>query len=118
MCLLTVEDSRGWGGLWRYRSAIPKRGKNMTHDEKMLFTELLFAHRHLWITFQEYRYLQEHLDLDWETAHEIFFEESDEFYNSLAEAVREEQPFRDKLRTVLLRTEWTEVEVRNKMKNQ
>ena len=88
----------------------------MTTEEKMIFIELLFAHRHLWMTFQEYRYLQEHPDMDWKTAHEIFFEESDEVYNSLAEALREEQPLQDKLRTVLLQSELTEVEVQNWMK--
>jgi len=89
----------------------------MTIEEKTIFINLLFAHRHLWTTFQEYRYLQEHPDTDWETAHEIFFEESDEVYNSLAEALREEQPIQDKLQTVLLQSQLTEVEVRNWMKN-
>jgi hypothetical protein len=90
----------------------------MTTEEKMIFIELLFAHRHLWMTFQEYRYLQEHPEMDWETAHEIFFEESDEVYNSLADALREEQPIRDKLRTVLLQSQLTEVEVRDRMKKE
>jgi len=89
----------------------------MTIEEKTIFINLLFAHRHLWTTFQEYRYLQEHPDMDWETAHEIFFEESDEVYNSLAEALREEQPIQDKLQTVLLQSQLSEVEVRNWMKN-
>ena len=68
----------------------------MTTEEKMMFTSLLFAHRHLWMTFQEYRYLQERPDVDWEAAHEIFHEESDVVYNSLAEAVREGKPLQDK----------------------
>jgi hypothetical protein len=88
----------------------------MTTEEKMMFTSLLFAHRHLWMTFQEYRYLQEHPDVDWEAAHEIFHEESDEVYNSLAEAVREGQPLQDKLQTVLLQSELTQAEVQNWMK--
>jgi hypothetical protein len=88
----------------------------MSEDVKMLFIELLFAHRHLWMTFQEYRYLQEHPEVDWETAHQVFFEESDEVYNSLADALREEQPIRDKLRTVLLQSQLTEAEVRNQLK--
>jgi hypothetical protein len=88
----------------------------MTTEENMIFIELLFAHRHLWMTFQEYRFLQEHPEKDWDTAHEIFFEESDEIYNSLADALREGQPVRDKLRTVLLQSQLTEVEVRDWMK--
>jgi hypothetical protein len=90
----------------------------MTTDEQldMLFIELLFAHRHLWMTFQEYRYLQEHPEVDWQTAHEIFHQESDEVYNSLADALREGQPIRDKLRTALLQSNLTEVEIRNSLK--
>jgi len=89
---------------------------SVTTDEQMIFVELLFAHRHLWMTFQEYRYLQEHPEVDWETAHEIFFEESHEVYNSLADALREGQPIRDKLRTVLTQSQLTEAEVRNELK--
>ena len=85
----------------------------MTTEEKMLFSNLLFAHRHLWMTFQ----VQEHPEMDWETANDIFFEESDEVYTSLAEALLEEQPLQDKLQTVLLQSRLTEVEVRNRLKN-
>jgi hypothetical protein len=88
----------------------------MTYEEKTLFTEFLFAHRHLWMTFQEYRYLHDHPEVDWETAHEIFHEESDEVYNSLAEAVREGQPLQDKLQTVLLQSRLTQAEVQDWMK--
>jgi hypothetical protein len=89
----------------------------MTHDEKMLFIEFLFAHRHLWMTFQEFRYLQEHPDVDWETAHEIFFEETHEVYDSLAEAVREGRPIEDSLRTVLTQSTLTRVDVEKWMKD-
>ncbi len=89
----------------------------MTLEEKQMFTHLLFAHRHLWMTFQVYRYLQEHPEMDWETANNIFFEESEEVYTSLAEALLEEQPLQDKLQTVLLQSRLTEAEVRNRLKN-
>ncbi|HEY0307772.1 MAG TPA: hypothetical protein VGB94_06390 [Acidobacteriaceae bacterium] len=88
----------------------------MTEPEGKLFIDLLFAHRHLWMTFQEYRYLQEHPEVDWEAAHEIFSEISQDIYTRLADAVREEQPIQDKLQTVLLQSRLTEVEVRNQMK--
>ena len=68
------------------------------------------------MAFQEYRYLQEHPDVDWEKAHEIYFEETDELYNSLAEALREGQPLQDKLETILLQSQLTEAEVQNWMK--
>lgn len=88
----------------------------MTEPEGKLFIELLFAHRRLWMTFQESRYLQEHPEVDWEAAHEIFLEMSHDIYTRLADAVREEQPIQDKLRTVLLQSQLTEVEVRDRMK--
>jgi hypothetical protein len=88
----------------------------MTDEEEMIFIELLFAHRHLWMTFQESRYLNEHPETDWETAHRIFFEESDDIYTRLADALREGQPIRDKMRTVLLQSQLAEVEVRDQMK--
>jgi hypothetical protein len=90
----------------------------MTESEMLLFTELLFAHRHLWMTFQEYRYLQENPEADWMTAHKIFFEQSDEVYESLAASLRDEQPIRDKLQTVLLQSHLTEVEVQDRMKKE
>lgn len=88
----------------------------MTTEEKSMVVSLLFSHRHLWMTLQEYRYLQEHPDVDWEAAHEIFHEESDEVYNSLAEALREGRPLQDTLQTVLLHAQLTEAEVQNQMK--
>lgn len=88
----------------------------MTTEEKEMVTSLLFSHRHLWMTLQEYRYLQEHPDVDYEAVHEIFHEESDEVYNSLAEALREGQPLQDRLQTVLLHSQLTEAEVQNQMK--
>lgn len=49
----------------------------MTAEEEKLFTALLFSHKHLWITFETYRYLQEHPEMDWETVHDRFSEEAD-----------------------------------------
>jgi len=88
----------------------------MTSEEKQLFVNLLFNHRHLWMTFQEYRYLQERPDVDWETAHEVFFEETEDIYKSLADALLEGQPLQDKLETVLLQSRLTQVEVQERMK--
>lgn len=90
----------------------------MTEAEMLLFDELLSSHRELWMTFQTYRYLQEHPEMNWEVAHNIFLDQSHEVYNSLAEALRDEQPLRDKLRTVLLQSRLTEAEVRDRMKNE
>jgi hypothetical protein len=90
----------------------------MTEPEMMLFTELLFAHRRLWMTFQTCRYLEEHPEMDWETANLVFYHQSDEVYNSLADALREEQPIQDKLRTVLLQSQLAEVEVRDRLKKE
>jgi hypothetical protein len=88
----------------------------MTSEEQRLFVNLLFNHRHLWMTFQEYRYLQEHPDVDWETAHEIFFEETEDIYKSLADALLEAQPLQDKLETILLQSRLTQAEVEDWLK--
>jgi hypothetical protein len=89
----------------------------MTADEKLLFSNLLFSHKHLWVAFQEYRYLQEHPEMDYETVHERFVDEAYEVYQSLADALLEERPIQEALRTVLLHSQLTEVEVRNWLKN-
>jgi len=88
----------------------------MKEAEMLLFVDLLSSHRQLWMTFQTYRYLQEHPEMDWLTARTIFHEESEEVYTSLVDALNEEQPIRDKLQTFLLQSNLTEVEVRNWLK--
>ena len=89
----------------------------MKEAEMLLFTQLLFSHRRLWMTFQAYRYLEEHPQADWESANRIFWEQSHEVYSDLAEALNAEQPIRDKLQTVLLQSQLTEAEARDQMKS-
>lgn len=88
----------------------------MTEDECLLFIELLFSHRQLWITFEEYRYMQEHPDVDWKTAHEAFSEESFQAYDDLADALHAGKPLRERLRTVLRQSELSQAEIREQMK--
>ena len=90
----------------------------MTDEEKRLFFSLLFSHKHLWITFEEYRYLREYPEMDWETVHDRFSEEADEVYQTLAAAVLEEKPIEDSLRTVLLHAQMTLNEQRKKMEGE
>lgn len=90
----------------------------MTADEQKLFSSLLFSHKHLWITFEEYRYLQEHPEMDWETVHDRFSEEADEVYQTLADALLEERPIGDSLQTVLLQAQMTVAERRKQMKGE
>jgi hypothetical protein len=90
----------------------------MTTEEQKLFSSLLFSHKHLWITFEEYRYLQEHPEMDWETVHDRFSEEADEVYQTLADALLEERPLEDSLRTVLLQAQMTLAERRKQMKGE
>jgi DNA phosphorothioation-dependent restriction protein DptG len=88
----------------------------MTTEEKMLFTSLLFNHKHLWLTFQEYRYIQEHPEMDWETVHERFSEEVEGVYQTLADAVREGEPLQDTLRTILRMSDESWAAAQNEMK--
>ena len=90
----------------------------MTAEEEKLFTGLLFSHKHLWITFETYRYLQEHPEMDWETVHDRFSDEADEVYQTLAAAVHEGKPVADSLETVLLHARMTLNEQRKKMKGE
>ncbi len=66
----------------------------MTSEESRLFINLLFSHKHLWLTFQE----------------------SDEVYQTLADAVLEGRPLEDSLQTVLLQSQLTQAEVLDKLK--
>ena len=88
----------------------------MTTEERTLFINLLFAHKHLWTTFQEYRFLQEYPDTDWESAHERFSEEAYDVYQSVADALLEGRPLQDTLETVLLHGQLTQNEVIQAMK--
>jgi hypothetical protein len=88
----------------------------MTQEELQLFIKLLFSHRHLWTMFEEYRYLHEHPDVDWKTAHEAFFEESEEAYQSLADALLEGKPIAERLQTVLSQSELTMAEALQKLR--
>lgn len=90
----------------------------MTTEEHKLFANLLFSHKHLWITFEEYRYLQEHPEMDWETVHDRFSEEADEVYQTLADALLEGRPIADSLQTVLLQAQMTVAERRKQMKGE
>lgn len=90
----------------------------MTAEEEKLFTALLFSHKHLWITFETYRYLQEHPEMDWETVHDRFSEEADAVYQTLADALLEGKPIADSLQTVLLQAQMTVNERRTKMKGE
>jgi hypothetical protein len=88
----------------------------MTQEETEFFINLLLSHRHLWMTFQEYRYLQENPGVDWETAHEKFLEESEDSYQAVADALLDGQPLEDKLQTVISQSDLAQTEVLKELK--
>lgn len=90
----------------------------MTSEEQQLFVQLLLSHRHLWMAFEEFCYLQEHPEMDWETVHQRFAEESEEIYQSLTDALLEGKPVQDTLRTILLLAAQPEFSVRDWKKRQ
>jgi hypothetical protein len=90
----------------------------MTDKEQKQFANLLFSHKHLWIGFEVFRYLTEHPEMDYETVHERFSEEAYEVYQSVADALLEERPIEEVLRTVLLHSQLSEVETRDRMKKE
>ena len=90
----------------------------MTHEERLQFSNLLFAHKHLLTLFQEYRYMTEHPETEYETIHERIFDEVDDVYQTLQVALVENEPLDEALETVLLHSQLIEVEVRNRLKGQ
>jgi hypothetical protein len=90
----------------------------MTREEMLFFSNLIFSHKHLWLAFEEYRYLQEHPEMDWDTVHERFSDEADPIYQSLADALHEGKPLGEALQTVLLHSQLTEVEALRRWKDQ
>ncbi len=59
----------------------------MTEEEEKMFTHLLFDHKHLWIAFQETRYLREFPDADPEEVHVRFVDAAYDVYHPLEEAL-------------------------------
>ena len=55
--------------------------------------------------------------MNYETVHEKFCDEADPIYESLAVAVREEQPIQDSLQTVLLHSQLTQNEALKRWKD-
>ena len=88
----------------------------MTHEERMQFSRLLFTHKHLLTLFQEYRYMTEHPEADFEAVHERFFDEVDDVYQTLQNALVEDAPIHDTLDTVITHSELIENEIRNGLK--
>ena len=74
----------------------------MTDDERELFINLLFDHKHLWIAFQETRHLREFPDADPEEVHGRFVDAAYGVYHPLDEALLSRQPIREILETILL----------------
>lgn len=89
----------------------------MDTNEGILFSQLLFDHKALWVTLQTSRYLQEHPEMGWVEVYERFSEETYELYQSLANAVLGEQPLQDPLKTVLLNSLLTMAELRDQMRD-
>jgi hypothetical protein len=73
----------------------------MTTEEAMIFSELLFAYKRLWIKHQESKYLAIHPNADPEAVHEEFFESIEDLFQPLVEALLERQPLQDELRKLV-----------------
>jgi hypothetical protein len=73
----------------------------MDTEESLLFSELLFAYKHLWIKHQEFKYLVNHPGADSEAIHERFSEEADDLFRPLETALLERQPLQDALRAIV-----------------
>jgi hypothetical protein len=88
----------------------------MTEKERLLFSNLLFTHKHLLTVLQVYRYMIEHPETDYETAQEAVFEEIHDVYTTLADALVMDTPLEEPLDTVITHSHLIEVEIRNSLK--
>jgi hypothetical protein len=64
----------------------------MTEKERLLFSNLLFTHKHLLTLFQEYRYMYDHPEADYESFHERFFDEVGDVYKTTEDALVNDAP--------------------------
>ena len=62
--------------------------------------------------------MTEHPETDYDTVHERIFDEVDDVYQTLQDALVEDKPLDEALETVLLHSQLIEVEVRNRLKSQ
>jgi hypothetical protein len=67
----------------------------VTEEELKLFSLLLFDHKHLWIAFQETKYLREFPNADPKDAHIRFVNAAAEVYLPLENALLSRRPIRD-----------------------
>lgn len=88
----------------------------MTEKDRLLFNNLLFAHKHLLTLFQEFRYMNDHPEADFESVHERFFDEVGDVYKTLEDALVDDTPLEEPLDTVITHSHLIEVEVRNSLK--
>jgi hypothetical protein len=61
--------------------------------------------------------MTEHPETDYDTVHERIFDEVDDVYQTLQDALVEDKPLDEALETVLLHSQLIEVEVRNRLKS-
>lgn len=58
---------------------------------------LTFAYKHLWIKYQELRYMEKYPDSDPETVREAVFDEIDDLFRPVGDALSDGQPVRELL---------------------
>lgn len=73
----------------------------MDTDERLIFSELLFAYKHLWLEHEEFKYLTDHPGAEETAVHERFSEEVDDLFRPLESALHEQQPLEDALRAIV-----------------
>lgn len=73
----------------------------MDTEETLVVSQLISAYKHLWITHQEFKYLDQHPGADPEEVHGEFVETAYDLFLPLNEALLQRQPLQDVLQKLV-----------------
>ena len=82
-----------------------RKEEPMDTQDRLIFSELVSAHKRLWIKYQEIKHLYEDSRADPALAHERFFDEAENLFRPLAEAILDGRPLQDEIQKMLRETE-------------
>ena len=74
----------------------------MENIDSTTLINLVCGYKHLWLKYQELRYLAHHPNSDPETVREAVFDEVEELFSPALDALSEGQPVQDLVQTLVL----------------
>jgi hypothetical protein len=67
----------------------------METNERMMLVHLVCGYKHLWLKYQELRYMAKHPHSDPEEVREAVFDEIDDLFSPVLAALSEGQPYQE-----------------------